>query len=132
MASENYLQHLVDGMSAAEQRKRATSQMTLGALIKRLEELHPDAEVDNLHAQHSYRGYYSDLAFEFDGGKRTVEGLLAECRGCMGQVFQGYKGGDFVMGALTPLWVSTYGDASGMKLMGINTDGTIQTEQEEW
>ena len=38
----------------------------------------------------------------------------------MGQVFEGYKGGDFMMGALTPLWVAAYGNC-GNKLLAINS-----------
>ena len=37
-----------------------------------------------------------------------------------------YKGGDFVMGALTPMWVAHYG-CTGKKLMALNADGTIET-----
>lgn len=49
----------------------------------------------------------------------------------MGQVFQGYKGGDYVMGALTPLWVSTYGNSSGTKIMAVHVGGGIETSQDE-
>jgi hypothetical protein len=45
-------------------------------------------------------------------------------------VFMGYKGGDFVMGALTPVWVANYGSC-GQKLMAIRPDGTLETAENE-
>lgn len=125
------LQALVDGMSAQWQRERAETQMTLGKLIAALEAMPSDAEVTNLNSPHSYRGYYSDLAFERGEGTRPAAELLAECKAAMGQVFEGYKGGDYVMGALTPLWVSEYGHSSGEKLMAVMRGGGIETAQDE-
>jgi hypothetical protein len=56
--------------------------------------------------------------------------LLAECEAAMGQVFTGYKGGDYVMGALTPLWVATYG-CCGQKLMAVHAGGELETAEDE-
>ncbi len=124
------MQALVDGMSAKRQRERAATQLTLGAMIAALEAMPPDAQVANLRDMDSYRGYYSDLYFERHDGTRPAAELLAECKAAMGQVFTGYKGGDYVMGALTPLWISTHGHSSGTKLMAVNAGGEIETEQE--
>lgn len=115
------MQAMVNGMNAAWQRERAQSQMTLGSLIKALEALEPTRLIEMLHDPHSYRGYYSDLAFEPGGGTRTVGELLADCRECMGKVFEGYKGGDFQMGASTPIFVAMY-SRTGPRLMGIEAD----------
>lgn len=125
------LQALVDGMGAQEQRKRAETQLTLGGLIDVLEKMPPDMLVANLRDLDSYRGYYHDLYFCRGEGTRRAAELLAECKAAMGQVFTGYKGGDYVMGALTPLWISEYGHSSGTKLMSLNAGGEIETEQEE-
>lgn len=116
------LQDLVDGMSSRMQRERAESQMTLGELIDVLGQLPGDTEIPNLTEPHSYRGYYSDLAFELGPETRTAADLLVECRSAMGKVFIGYKGGDFVMGELTPVWVAEYGSC-GDRLMNIDADG---------
>lgn len=124
------MQNLIDGKSAEWQRERSATQLTLGGLITTLESMLPSELVPDLHSPHSYRGYYDDLAFKLSGEKRTVSALLAECRQCMGRVFTGYKGGDFMMGAITPLWVSEYGEASGMRLMAITPDA-VTTEKEE-
>ena len=102
------MQALIDGMSDQWQKERAETQMTLGKLISALEAMPDSAEVANLNSAHSYRGYYSDLAFERDEGTRPADELLAECKEAMGKVFRGYKGGDYVMGALTPVWLASY------------------------
>jgi hypothetical protein len=57
-----------------------------------------------------------------------VSEALAMCREAMGQVFTGYKGGDYVMGALTPLWIANWGSGGGMKILSIDTEtGHIET-----
>lgn len=124
------LQALLDGKSAQWQRERAATQMTLGELIASLEAMPDDAIVSNLGRPRSYRGYYSDLALKLDAGTRHASELLAECKAAMGQVFHGYKGGDFVMGAMTPVWVADYGDC-GPKLMAVHAGGGIETAPDE-
>lgn len=123
------LQWLMDGLSAEQQRVRAASaQLTLGELIDLLKGLPVQSLVRGLGTLRSYRGYYSDLAFEPVDGTRSVGDLLAACQRAMGQVYTGYKGGDYVMGALTPLWVAKWGETSletpigdlyGPRLMGL-------------
>jgi hypothetical protein len=125
------LEALVDGMSAQWQRERAATQLTLGAMIAALEAMPADAQVANLRDPGSYRGYYSDLYFHQGEGTRSAAELLAECKGAMGQVFTGYKGGDYVMGELTPLWISTYGHSSGTKIMAVHAGGQVETAQDE-
>lgn len=102
----------------------STTQMTLDDLIKRLESFPPDAEIEGLHYPHSYRGYYSDLAFE-RGEKTTAARALELAEGCFEAVFEGYKGGYFEMTGTTPVWSAYYG-LCGMKLIDIKDDGTLQ------
>ena len=123
-------QALIDGMKAQWQRERAATQLTLGALIAALEKMPADAQVANLRDPDSYRGYYSDLYFARHDGTRPAAELLAECKAAMGQVFSGYKGGDYVMGALTPLWVASYG-CCGQKLMAVHAGGELETAEDE-
>ncbi len=125
----NNMQALVDGMSAEWQRERAASQMTLGSLIDRLEAMPPETMIDGIMGPHSYRGYYSDLAFK-GGDKMTVRDALALCRSAMGEVFEGYKGGDYQMGRNTPIWLANYGDC-GKKIMAIREDGTLELAADE-
>ena len=124
------MQALVDGMSAKWQRERADTQLTLSKLIAALEAMPADAQVANLRDMASYRGYYSDLAFERNDGTRPAAELLTECKAAMGQVFCGYKGGDFVMGALTPVWVASYG-CCGPKLMALHAGGGMETAEDD-
>ena len=128
--SGQYLQDMIDGMSARLQKERSASQMTLGELIERLEAMPPLSMIDKLESPHSYRGYYSDLAFERGEEKMMVTELLVIAKECMGKEFVGYKGGEFLMGQSTPVWISNYGTASGVKLMEIVDDGTIITVDE--
>ena len=115
-------QLMADGFSKQLHEERSKTQLTLGKLIDLLESIDQSRMVTGLGPLDSYRGYYSDLAFEPTAEARTVAGLLSECRKAMGEVFVGYKGGEFVMGRNTPLWVSPYGSASGDRLMGLNVD----------
>jgi hypothetical protein len=125
------MQAMVDGMNAAWQKERSESeQMTLGELIAALEAMPEGAMVANLYGGDSYRGYYVDFAFARGEGTRPAADLLAECKAAMGQVFEGYKGGDYVMGATTPVWVADYGD-TGPKLMAIHAGGEIETAEDD-
>lgn len=124
------MQALVDGMNAKFQRERAETQLTLGKLIAALEAMPNTVLVANLRGAHSYRGYYSDLAFERSDGTRPAPDLLHECRAAMGRVFEGYKGGDFIMGELTPLWIAEYG-RTGDKLISVQSGGHIETRADD-
>lgn len=126
----NDIQAFINGMSQQWQKERAATQMTLGGLIKILETMPEDMEIIGLGELDSYRGYYSDLSFEPTDTKRTVIEVLSDCRSAMGEVFTGYKGGDYVMGSLTPLWVAHYGSC-GRKFMCVNEDGTISTADDD-
>lgn len=125
------LQSLLDGIKGDWQRERAETQMTLGKMISRLKEMHSFARVDGLEGPHSYRGYYEDLAFQPTGSFMRVEELLDLCRSAMGKAYEGYKGGTYVMGEHTPVWVAYYGH-SGKRIMAINSkNGSIETAKEE-
>jgi hypothetical protein len=128
--NESHIKAMLEGLSAELQRQRAATQMTLGDLISELEAMPKDAVVANLCEPHSYRGYYSDLAFKLQDGTRLASDLLSDCRAAMGMVFYGYKGGDFVMGSLTPIWVAEYG-CCGRRLMALGVDGEIEAEYED-
>lgn len=125
------IEAMMNGLSEQWKRERAETQMTLGKLITALEAMPKETQVANMRRAHSYRGYYSDLAFEREPGTREAGELLTECRNAMGRVFEGYKGGDFVMGETTPVWVADYGRC-GDKLMALHTDGTINTAPDEF
>ncbi len=127
----NLIQMAIDGLNESMQRERMATQMTLGKLIAALESMPPDVRVLNLCKPHSYRGYYCDLAFELGEGSQPTSMLLTTCRGAMGKLFEGYKGGQFLMGESTPLWVSSWGNNSGDRLMSLAADGSVTTAKEE-
>lgn len=125
---------MIHGMVAALQeerrQRRRSTQMTLGKLIEVLEGMPGNTKVDNLYDRHSYRGYYEDLAFSLGVGTRPASELLEECRKVMGRALQGYKGGHFVMGELTPLWVAEYG-CCGERLMSFDGGKAVTAPEEE-
>lgn len=94
------------------------NQLLLGEFILLLETAPKDAAVifdtgEFPGRLRSWRGRYAELALSFDGdGTATVGDLLAEAVAAIGETFQGYKGGDYVMGRGTPLWLANYGDTS--------------------
>lgn len=120
------------------QRERSADQMHLGELISQLKTLNKTHFVSGLGTLRSYRGYYSDLAFEPDERKKTVGKVLEECMYILGRIFSGYKGGEFSMDGNTPLWIAEYGNASGIKLVGLDTSSDVikpitkKQEDEEW
>ncbi|WP_288897360.1 hypothetical protein [uncultured Delftia sp.] len=124
------IRELFDGLSAQWERERADTQMTLGKLIAALEGMPPNKKIQRLGEAHSYRGYYSDLAFETSPDQqKTAKETLKIVRGCMGKVFKGYKGGDFPMHSNSPVWIAGYG-CCGVKIVGINEDGSFETAQD--
>lgn len=116
-------------MAAQWQRERSETQMTLGKLIDRLETLPPETKI-GISSPHSYRGYYSDLSFELTETPIPVADALKMARDCMGEVFMGYKGGDFQMGRNTPVWLA-YEGSCGQKIMAVNDNGTLQLAEDE-
>ena len=69
----------------------------------------------------SSRGSYDDLAigFEFIGSMEVSE-LLAICKGALGTTYPGYKGGEFLMGEFTEVWVDNFGYWTNTKITGIH------------
>lgn len=106
---------------------RSETHLTLGRLISYLEHTE-DHLVPNLENPHSYRGYYTDLAFNHPTREISSKVLLSTCRDLVGRRFVGYKGGRYKMGLVTPLWIANYGDC-GVPLLdfsgkGITTGGS--------
>lgn len=123
--------------------------MTLGALIERLERIEAREGGAGLPVYfdfarfrpsgvlESYRGYYTDLALGYTEELDEYFPLgviLSRLRAAIGQTFQGWKGGDYLMGARTRMWASNPGEASGSEIVGIRDDEwrvVLVTEQEE-
>lgn len=125
-----HIQEMFALMNKQMQRERAESQMTLGKLINVLEAMPKDSMVANLCDPRSYRGYYTDLAFDHEKGKRPAVELLKECKETVGKVLSGYKGGDYVMDESTPIWIACYGEC-GVKLMALHEGGEFETKEDD-
>lgn len=119
------MQQLINSMNEASKQERSNYHLTLGKLIEKLKSVDAGLRVvcsDNQDAPGeamSYRGYYSDLAFEPTAEPVTAGALLARCEAALDTEMTGYKGGEFRMGADVPLWVSAYGSASGRAVMDL-------------
>lgn len=60
------------------------------------------------HRPHSYRGYYSCVAFELKDNI-TVEEMLESAKSALGATFVGYKGGEYKMDNSTDVYLAEYG-----------------------
>lgn len=69
----------------------------------------------------SYRGYYQYPALNH-GEDCTAGELLDKTCNAINNTFTGYKGGEFTMTAHSPIWVSGYGQASGLGLVGVQVE----------
>jgi hypothetical protein len=103
--------------------------LRLGQLISELEKSQAKtvriAGPIPMHPQrvYSYRGYYSDLAIEFNSSTPiTLETFVATLRSADGHIFEGYKGGEFTMDLNTLMWISEYGIASNTQISGVHVD----------
>jgi hypothetical protein len=64
---------------------------------------------------HSWRGVYSELAFE-PTANITVGQMLAEARSALGATYEGWKGGEYTMDGLTDCWLAEEGHGDGETL----------------
>ena len=105
----------------AEQMK-TSSQLTLGELILKIEQVsptyinHKEKEEDKIVKYDfgyfkptflmSWRGSYCELAIGYSEEEKdkTVKEFLKELKEAIGKTYQGYKGGDYVMGKNSPIF----------------------------
>lgn len=126
---EALLQSYIDSTFDKMREKRQKTQMTLGKLIKLLEQMNPEDKIIcstdtsiRFTSFDSYRGYYEDLALGYIAADyydertndtiNTVGQFLAEAKSCLNKNFYGWKGGEFLMTENTPLWVANNGHTS--------------------
>lgn len=136
------LQSMLTNAVAAgrNERMKTSKQLTLGELILLIEPLkktyidyqekeQPKNVVFNFEyirptGLDSWRGSYAELAIEFssEGEYLSVEKFLSMLKEAIGKTYTGYKGGEFVMGKSTPLWVANYGNSGNTGVVGIKDD----------
>ena len=125
------VQGFISAINDSARQTRSQYHLTLGDMITLLQKCDSNKMVlldigGSLGQERSYRGYYSDLAFQHDQGQVKSAGeVLAQCQTALGQKYEGYKGGDFVMGEDTPLWIAGYGIASGIAVIGMSAGQNI-------
>ena len=71
----------------------------------------------------SYRGYYEDLSFDLEGQTTVTEVLERIDDLLAGESYEGYKGGEYYAHYNTLVWVSQYGDNSGIGVSGVELVG---------
>lgn len=93
----------------SDYRAGAHGTVTLAAYIAALKRI-PQGRVLTFGLDYpgSYRGYYDHISFGMADEIR-IEDALATAEGALNKTFGGYKGGDFVMGPTTPVWIAEYG-----------------------
>ena len=137
------IQEFFNAKSAEWALERSQEMVTLGELVGMLNNIDGklpvyinDAEEGALvpTGLSSYRGYYSDIQIEYEQDTPADEVNVATFRiwlsEAIGKTYTGYKGGDFTMSKITPVWVDTYGRCRGVHVTGVEVvDGTcvIQT-----
>ena len=115
------------------QRFRSRDQLTLGELNDQLaklklrkgkEEISYEFQVNGLSVKlstvDSYRGYYVDLAIHAVLGAYTDFSRFRQTlKKAQGKTFEGWKGGDYLMGQDTPLWLAPEGHCGNVCLVGV-------------
>lgn len=112
---------------SAHEASAQAGQVTLGELVARLESADQSKPVkfDNGKSPghfNSYRGYYDMVAISW-GEKCSVGQFLELAKNAVGRTFTGYKGGEYTMTKMTPVWVSEYGRCSGVGVIDVDTSG---------
>lgn len=83
--------------------------MILKELIEKLEKYPKDKVVRmGFDSPHSYRGSYDELAFE-PCPNTTVGQMLEYAKSAIGQTYEGYKGGQYLMDEYTTVNIAEYG-----------------------
>jgi hypothetical protein len=141
------LQIMLNNAIAAKRAEelKTSSQLTLGEIILKLENCSlKDNDGDNKEVRFgfgyfrpttidSWRGSYCELAIGYDekAEEKTAEQFLKELKEAVGKTYVGYKGGDFLMGKNTPVWVSNYSQCPNVAVVDIVDKGywiLIKTE----
>ncbi len=119
---------------------KTSPQLTLGELILKLEFVEDKSKRVIFNEQYfptdidSWRGSYCELALEYTetGDKLSVEAWLRKLKDTIGDMLYGYKGGEFLMGKTTPVWVANYGESGGFTHDGdIWTQAVVDVSQNE-
>ena len=126
-------QKMIDALADADMKKRSQYHLTLGDLADICLNFKPvghvvtylDGGINPGLEVNSYRGYYTDLAIATTGphGELCFTSDLGELlKQTIDKPLTGYKGGDFLMTKDAPLWLSDYGEYTGLAIMDADAD----------
>ena len=125
----NHFQELLNRLAKAAKNDHLQDKpiITLGALRELLEAAPKEAQVKVQWCEElrgyggleSYRGYYSDLSINIEGGTADVQQVLNDLNEADGDTFTGYKGGEYTMDANTLMWADFYSCCSNQGVTGI-------------
>lgn len=119
---------------------KTSPQLTLGELILKLEAVEEKSKPVIFNERYfpvgidSWRGSYYELALEYaeTGDKFSVAAWIKKLRETVGSTLYGYKGGEFLMGKTTPVWIANYGESEGFTHDGdIWTQAVVDVSQNE-
>lgn len=113
-----------------------SNQFTLGKLIDELQSIElktSSGEYKDVYFDFGYfsptfleswRGSYDEISLGYsEGNSIKVDRLIQLLNGAIGETFEGYKGGDFVMYEHTPLWIANYGNSGNTGVIGVHDRG---------
>lgn len=110
--------------------------LTLGQIIDALEKAPPFARVmfdfcDLAPTDvRSWRGDYSELALGWaDLSELTAHVLLPRLKDSVGESFEGYKGGTYLMTRDTPVVVDNWGACSNTTIASVDVEGADPDEE---
>lgn len=122
------------------EKMKTSDQLTLGEMILKIEPIlkNQDAVIEKYKHEakvcydfeylfpktiDSWRGIYTELALDFVSSSEDDEMGITDfynmLTDCIGKTFTGYKGGEFVMGKSTPVWVANYGNTGNTAVVDI-------------
>lgn len=122
---QSILSNAVDKMR--QESFKTSSQLSLGEIILKLEviknkKLPVIFDIKKYHPTgiDSWRGSYCELALGYDskGKPMSLDKFLELLKNTIGKTFTGWKGGDFLMGKTTPVWVANEGECAGIRKDG--------------
>lgn len=129
MTQDPFIKAILGSVDAQIDREvEASGMIPLGEIHAKLEGLHSDMQVEFSDGgaptcPHSYRGFYRFLALERTTDPVMVNQFRDMVESAIGGTFEGYKGGEYTMSRMTPVWVAPYGDTSDRGIVGVSVEG---------
>jgi hypothetical protein len=130
--------------SGRKEREMRNGQLTLGELIEKLEKIVAKSDDSEMTVRFdfeylaplkftSWRGAYKELAINWsEENDITAVCFLKICKEAIGGQFDGYKGGLYIMGNNTPIWVANSHNVGNTALIDVEDKGYIVILHTAW